>query len=137
MEGNIKRRLRVRVRVKFLLFYSELTPTDLWCNMLRDFTWTDKYKEVMPDEHPLRASKYLYYWLNFFHITRKSCLSINTDNLLRIKYKSITNLIVHNLFANKLAVFILEWFFCVRQLNCLNNLVGRNIYESSPFRWVN
>ena len=32
--------LRVRVRVKFLLFYSKLAPTDPWCNMLRDFTWT-------------------------------------------------------------------------------------------------
>ena len=32
--------LRVRVRVKFLLFYSKLASTDPLCNMLRDFTWT-------------------------------------------------------------------------------------------------
>ena len=43
----------VRVRVRFLLFYSEHTPTDPWCNMLRDFTWTEKYEEAMSDEHPL------------------------------------------------------------------------------------
>ena len=28
IEGNSNRRLKVRVRVRFLLFYSELTPTD-------------------------------------------------------------------------------------------------------------
>ena len=44
--------MRVRVRVRFLLFYSELTPTDPWCNMLRDFTWTEKYEEAMSGEHP-------------------------------------------------------------------------------------
>ena len=33
--------LKVRVRLKFCLFYSELAPTDLWCNMLRDFNWTE------------------------------------------------------------------------------------------------
>ena len=44
--------LRVRVRVRLLLLYSELTPTDLWCNMLRDFTWTEKYEEAMSDENP-------------------------------------------------------------------------------------
>ena len=42
IEGNSNRRLRVRVRVRFLLFYSELAPTDPWCNMLCDFTWTEK-----------------------------------------------------------------------------------------------
>ena len=31
----------LRVRVKFPLFYSELTSTDPWSNMLRDFTWTE------------------------------------------------------------------------------------------------
>ena len=42
IEGNSNRRLRVGVRVRFLLFYSELVPTDPWCNMLCDFTWTEK-----------------------------------------------------------------------------------------------
>ena len=37
MEGNGTLRVRVTVRVKFLLFYSELTPTDPWYNMLHDF----------------------------------------------------------------------------------------------------
>ena len=40
IEGN--RRLRVRIRIRFLLFYSELVPTYPWCNMFGDFTWTDK-----------------------------------------------------------------------------------------------
>ena len=39
MKGNGA--LRVRVRVKFLLFHSELAATDPWSNMLRDFTWTE------------------------------------------------------------------------------------------------
>ena len=42
MEGNTS--LKVRVRVRFLLFYSEVAPTD--------FTWTEKYEDEMPDEHP-------------------------------------------------------------------------------------
>ena len=50
IESNSNRRLRVRVR--FLIFYSELTPTDPWCNMPRNFTWTEKYEEVMSDEPP-------------------------------------------------------------------------------------
>ena len=55
-EGNrSNRRLRVRVRVRFLWFYSELTPTDPWCNMLRDFTWREKYEEAMSDEHPQKT----------------------------------------------------------------------------------
>ena len=33
IEGN--RRLMVRVRVRFVLYYSEIAPTDPWCNMLR------------------------------------------------------------------------------------------------------
>ena len=55
IEGNSYRRLRVRIRVRFLLFDSELTPTDPQCNMIRDFTWTEKkYEEAMSDEHPLK-----------------------------------------------------------------------------------
>ena len=54
IECNSSRRLRVRDRVRFLLFYSELAPltTDPWCNMLRDFTWRKKYEEAMSDKHP-------------------------------------------------------------------------------------
>ena len=41
MKGN--RRLRVRVR--FLLFYSELAPTDPWCNMLQTLLgWKKKMR---------------------------------------------------------------------------------------------
>ena len=46
------KRLRVSVRVRFSLFYLELTFTDLWFNMLHDFTLTDKYEDLMSDEHP-------------------------------------------------------------------------------------
>ena len=42
IEGNSNRRLRVRVTVRSLLFYSELAPTDPWCDMLRDFTGMEK-----------------------------------------------------------------------------------------------
>ena len=44
IEGNSNRRLKVRVRVRFLLFSSELAPNDPWCNMLHDFTWTEKIR---------------------------------------------------------------------------------------------
>ena len=50
MKNN--KRLRVRVRVKFVFFSSELAPTDPWCNML-DFAWAEKYAEEMLDEQPL------------------------------------------------------------------------------------
>ena len=52
IEGNSNRSLTVRVRIRFLLLYSELNPTDPSCNMLRHFTWTEKYEEAMSDEHP-------------------------------------------------------------------------------------
>ena len=56
IEGN--RRLRVRVRVRFLSFYSELAPTDPWCNMLQTLLGQKLHEEVMSDEHPrwLRSS---------------------------------------------------------------------------------
>ena len=41
IEGIGTLRVRVRVRAKFLLFYSEPAPTDPLCNMLRGFTWTE------------------------------------------------------------------------------------------------
>ena len=54
IEGN--RSVRVRVRVRFLLFYSEIAPTDPWCNMFRTLIWRKKYGEAMSDEHPLKKS---------------------------------------------------------------------------------
>ena len=62
IEGNSNRKLRVRIRLRFLLFYSELTqtspppPPNTWCNMLRDFTWTEKNEEAMSDEQPLHKT---------------------------------------------------------------------------------
>ena len=50
IEGNT--RLRVRVRVRFLLFYSELTPTDPLCNMLHILLGRKKCGVAMSDEHP-------------------------------------------------------------------------------------
>ena len=49
---NVNRRLRVRVRVTFLLFYSELAPTNPSCNMLQTLLGRKKYDEAMSDEHP-------------------------------------------------------------------------------------
>ena len=50
------RRLRVRARaratVMFILFYSELVPTDPWCNMLQTLLGREKYGEEMSDEQP-------------------------------------------------------------------------------------
>ena len=50
IEGN--GRLKVRVRVSFLLFYSEVAPTDPWFNMLQTLLGR-KYEEEMSYEHPL------------------------------------------------------------------------------------
>ena len=41
IEANGTLSVKIRVRVKFLLFYSEPVPTDPWCNMLSDFTWKE------------------------------------------------------------------------------------------------
>ena len=38
VEGN--RRLRLGLGLGFVCF--KLVPTDPWCKMLRDFTWTEK-----------------------------------------------------------------------------------------------
>ena len=50
IEGN--RRLRVRVSVRFLLFYYELVllTSDVTCSKL--YFDRKKYEEVMSDEHP-------------------------------------------------------------------------------------
>ena len=52
IEGNIRIRVTVRVRVRFVLFYSELAPTDGWCNMHHTLLGRRKYEEAMSDEPP-------------------------------------------------------------------------------------
>ena len=56
------RRLRVRVRVSFILFYSELTPSDPRCNMLQTLLERKKYEEEIPDEQPLLKVLPLMIW---------------------------------------------------------------------------
>ena len=53
IEGN--KRFRVRVRVRFILSYFKLAPTDPWCNMLQTLLGWKKYQEAMSDEYPTRS----------------------------------------------------------------------------------
>ena len=53
IEGN--RRLRVKVRVRFILFYLKLAPTDPWCNMLQTLLGRKKYEEAMSGKHHHRV----------------------------------------------------------------------------------
>ena len=46
---------RFRVRVRFILSYFKLAPTDPWCNMLQTLLGWKKYQETMSDEHPTRS----------------------------------------------------------------------------------
>ena len=47
---TIERSSRLRVMVRFLLFYYELAATDPWCNM--SWLGRKKYEEAISDEHP-------------------------------------------------------------------------------------
>ena len=61
IEGN--KRLRVKVRFRFLSLYSELAPTDPWCNMLQTLPGRKKYEKAMSDEHPCVADILrIYIW---------------------------------------------------------------------------
>ena len=53
IEGN--KRFRVRVRVRFILAYFKLAPTDPRCNMLQTLLGRKKYQEAMSDEYPTRS----------------------------------------------------------------------------------
>ena len=53
------RTLRVRVRVRFILFYFELAPIDPPCNMLQTLPARKKYEEEMSDEEPPTTPKVL------------------------------------------------------------------------------
>ena len=44
------------VRVWFILIYSELAPTDPWCNMLHTLLSQEKYEEETSYEQPLTYS---------------------------------------------------------------------------------
>ena len=55
-EGNRRLRVGARFGVRFLLFYSELAPTDSLCNMLQTLLGRKKYKKAMSDEHPLKST---------------------------------------------------------------------------------
>ena len=48
MENN--RRFRVSVRVRFILFYSELASADLLCNMIQTLLGRKEYEREMSDE---------------------------------------------------------------------------------------
>ena len=50
---------KLRVRVKFIFFYSELVPTDPRCNMLQTLLRQKKYGKVMSDEQLLKHGRYL------------------------------------------------------------------------------
>ena len=55
IEGN----KRLRVRVRFIFFYSELAPSDPpWCNMLQTSLGRIKYEEAISDEHPMDERKF-------------------------------------------------------------------------------
>ena len=49
----VKKQLGLRVRVRFIFFYSELVPTDSWSKMLQTLLGRKKYEEVMSNEQPL------------------------------------------------------------------------------------
>ena len=61
IDGNRRLRVKVMVRVRFLLFYSELSPTDPWCNMLQNLLGRKKYEEAMSGEHPHYATIFALY----------------------------------------------------------------------------
>ena len=52
MKNN--RKLRARVRFRFILFYSELVPNNPWCNMLQTLLGRKKYEEAVLDEQSLK-----------------------------------------------------------------------------------
>ena len=52
IEDHRRARVKVRVRVRFLLFYYELAHTDPSFNMLQTLLGQKKYEEAMSDEHP-------------------------------------------------------------------------------------
>ena len=50
---------KLRVRVKFIFFYSELVPTDPRCNMHQTLLRLKRYEKVMSDEQLLKHGRYL------------------------------------------------------------------------------
>ena len=50
IEGNIRSKVRVKVKVRFILFYSELLPPFPLTLFGRK-----KYEEAISDKHPLNA----------------------------------------------------------------------------------
>ena len=52
IEDNRRARVKVRVKVRFLLFYYELAPSDPSFKMLQTLHGRKKYEEAMSDEHP-------------------------------------------------------------------------------------
>ena len=48
----MKNNRRIRVRIRFVLFHSELSPTDPGCNILQNLLGRKKYEEEMSDKQP-------------------------------------------------------------------------------------
>ena len=53
-EGIRKLKVCFRVWFRFILFYTELAHTDLWCNMLQTLLGRKKCEGALSDKKPLR-----------------------------------------------------------------------------------
>ena len=60
IEGNSNRRLRFRVRVRFLLFYSELAPLTRGVTCSVTLLGWEKYEEAMSDEPPWNIRNFCF-----------------------------------------------------------------------------
>ena len=91
MKNN--RRLRVRVRISFILFYSELASSDQWCNLLQTLLGGEKYKAEMSDKVifnlcgvcgntkvSLRSWSILRNWLSFMCLVYIKVVQLWWDN---------------------------------------------------------
>ena len=107
--GNRRLYIRVGVRIRVILFYSELAPTDPWCDTLQTLFEQKKHEEAISDEHPIKAR---------LSISVKVVKAFNSAfHLLVIiqRYKKC---------ENKIGTYLSSWYWLLRQnINFSNDQV--------------
>ena len=82
MKSNRKVRVRVRVRVTFIIFHCELAPTDPWCNMLQTLLGRKNYEEEQPQYENLVRDIFLLWEMSKLWVLRGFTVQPSTRKAL-------------------------------------------------------
>ena len=138
MKNNRKLKVRVKVRVRIILFYSELAPTDPWCNILQTLLGRKKY-EVECQMNNLDQKKLLVWGLkngcskkveNIQGECRKTCDFIVTELITNVFWGIFQLSFTERYFTKQLRLLVKVFICFMNQI--LTVLIRLSKQKHSP-----